>query len=320
MEDSKDRLLVSDITTFFLCLFYAAVEFSLYGKRLWTIAAIGIDRGMVMGIAFMACAAAIPVLIFLLSKSQNIFWGWIRIFYPMFIFGLFFGESIHMSNIIYSGRSFDAIYAGIDEWIFGFQPSLVFWEALPQSRLLTETLFLSYFSYYLIMAGGCWIAYFRKDRRFAIDSFVVLSTAIYIMYIFYIFYPVMGPKYYFPELHSTWYSNFNGLVFTELMKVVFNNMTLSGAAFPSCHAAISILALIQTFKYSKPLGLIFLPFVVLLLFSTVYIYAHYAIDTIVGMIVGVLLYLAVPWVASHLANATRLAESRLKKIMAFRRT
>ena len=103
------------------------------------------------------------------------------------------------------------------------------------------------------------------------------------------------------------------------MKVVFNNMTLSGAAFPSCHAAISILALIQTFKYSKPLGLIFLPFVVLLLFSTVYIYAHYAIDTIVGMIVGVLLYLAVPWVASHLANATRLAESRLKKNHGFQK-
>ena len=257
-----------------------------------------------MGVVFVICAAAVPFLISFLRKSRNILLGWVRIFYPMFFFGLFFRESIQMTNIIFSGRSFDAVFVNIDQWLFGLQPSIVFWQALPESRVLTELLFLCYFFFYFLMAGGCWIAYFRKDRRHAIDGFAVVSTAWYLLYIFYIFFPVKGPKYFFPELQNIWYANFNGYFFTGVMKLVFNSVTLSGAAFPSSHAAISVLALMQTYKYSKRIGIAFSPFVILLLISTVYIYAHYAIDTIAGVLLGLIFYFTIPWVVRWLRRAT----------------
>jgi membrane-associated phospholipid phosphatase len=40
------------------------------------------------------------------------------------------------------------------------------------------------------------------------------------------------------------------------------------------------------------LSLTVLPFYVLMCFSTVYIYAHYAIDVIAGLVTGTLFYLA----------------------------
>ena len=309
-------LLVPDITTGFLCLFFAVCEFSLIGKRCVKIGDYAFDHGAWMGIIFFASAVALPFLITLMEKSRNILVGWVRMFYPMAFFGLFFQQCILVTNIIYSGKSFDAFFVDVDQWIFGFQPAVEFWRALPQSPILNELLFLSYFFFYFLMAGTCWIAYFRKDRNFAVDAFAIISTAFYLLYIFYIFFPVKGPKYFIPELKQTWYGHFEGYIFTEIMKIVFNNVTLSGAAFPSSHAAISVLSLMLTFRYSRRLGLAFTPLVLLLLISTVYIYAHYAIDTIAGATLGAIFYFWLPQVVRRLGSVAKNVEALFQKWIA----
>ena len=60
------------------------------------------------------------------------------------------------------------------------------------------------------------------------------------------------------------------------------------AAFPSSHVGISTIVMIMAWRVSKRLAYILLPFYVLLCCATVYIQAHYLIDSLVGFFLGVL--------------------------------
>lgn len=63
------------------------------------------------------------------------------------------------------------------------------------------------------------------------------------------------------------------------------------AAFPSSHVGVStILMLLVWSSKNRKLLLFLLPFYVLLCLSTVYIYAHYAIDVLAGWVSALLLY------------------------------
>jgi membrane-associated phospholipid phosphatase len=144
------------------------------------------------------------------------------------------------------------------------------------------------------MAGPFWLLLWRGEREKAERGFAAICLGFYLVYLFYLFFPVMGPKYYFPELRNIWYSNFSGLVFTPFLKLVFAHADLSGAAFPSSHAAITVLSLLITFRYWKKLAVILAPFTFLLLVSTVYIYAHYVVDTVAGVLLGVVFAFVLP--------------------------
>jgi membrane-associated phospholipid phosphatase len=114
------------------------------------------------------------------------------------------------------------------------------------------------------------------------------------MYVWFIFFPVKGPKYYFAELNRMWYTNFQGFLFTKVMKGLFNNTNLGGAAFPSSHVALALIAFILNCRYNRYLVPVYLPLTILLFISTIYLYAHYFIDIPAGIVTGILLYLLVP--------------------------
>ena len=65
------------------------------------------------------------------------------------------------------------------------------------------------------------------------------------------------------------------------------------AAFPSSHVGVTTVVMLLALR-TRSKGLIFtiLPFYILMCLSTVYIYAHYAIDAIAGLLTGILLYFA----------------------------
>ena len=63
------------------------------------------------------------------------------------------------------------------------------------------------------------------------------------------------------------------------------------AAFPSSHVGVTTVVMLLALR-TRSKGIIFtiLPFYILMCLSTVYIYAHYAIDAIAGLVTGILLY------------------------------
>jgi membrane-associated phospholipid phosphatase len=83
----------------------------------------------------------------------------------------------------------------------------------------------------------------------------------------------------------------SGGVFYNLVQCAHQAGERPTAAFPSSHVAIAMLVMLITTKLRMWRWLIILaiPFIFLCL-STVYIYAHYAIDAIAGLIFGTLLF------------------------------
>jgi len=61
-------------------------------------------------------------------------------------------------------------------------------------------------------------------------------------------------------------------------------------AFPSSHVGIATIFLILTQKYFKKEFFILIPFIIILVLSTVYIKAHYGVDILGGIITGFLFY------------------------------
>ena len=67
----------------------------------------------------------------------------------------------------------------------------------------------------------------------------------------------------------------------------------------------------MNFRYQRGVGWAVLPFTLSLLVSTVYIYAHYAVDIFAGTIIGVLYFILLPMVLRRITPAHDRFVSRI---------
>ena len=272
---------------------------------------LSVDRELIMAIVFLLTTPLMLLFIRLANPSQNLIVQFFRLCYLQGIYILYFTESIWLSQLMFDGASFDAFFAGLDYRIFGFQPAIQFPHYFQQYRVINEMFFFSYFFYYGLVSTGVWILFIRKHYQQAVHTLFIISVSFFIMYVWFIFFPVKGPKYFFTELNEMWYSNFQGFFFTKIMKGLFNNTNLGGAAFPSSHVALALIAFILNWKYNRYLIPVYLPLTILLFISTVYLYAHYFVDIPAGIVTGIVLYLLVPLL---IKPAKRLS-SRVDKLL-----
>jgi membrane-associated phospholipid phosphatase len=282
------------------------------GKVQTNLFGLALDRELLMGIVFLLTTPAMLLFIRLANPSQNLAVQFFRLCYIQAIYILYFTESIWLSQLMYNGASFDAVFASLDYRIFGFQPAIQFPRYFQQYRVINEMFFFSYFFYYALVSTGVWILFIRKHYQIAARTLFIISVSFFIMYVWFIFFPVKGPKYFFSELHEIWYSNFRGFFFTKVVKGVFNNTNLGGAAFPSSHVALALIAFLLNWKYNRYLTPIYLPLTLLLFISTVYLYAHYFVDIPAGILTGILLYLLVP----RLIKPAQLLSTRIDRFLA----
>lgn len=213
-----------------------------------------------------------------------------RTFYPQLLITPFFLESILLSAQVLGGVSHDAFFTALDQRIFGFQPYLVFYKAFEAAPRFNELMFGSYFMYYIMVATVLWIPWIRGDRKETERAVFVYFMITLLVSVWYVFFRVQGPKYWVPELRAHWYGNFAGYFFVPFFQRGFETVTLSGAAFPSSHALFTSLFVIFGLRWDKRLLAVYLPLLALVLLSTVYIFAHYASDTLAGLILSPILY------------------------------
>lgn len=224
----------------------------------------------------------------------------------------------------------DHVFAGMDQTLFGLQPALAFELAMPQA-LWSELFCLGYYVFYYMMAAV--ILFYLLYRYDQLDriGFMFLGS-FFLMYFIYEFLPVAGPQFYFcallergditsVEASSSFSSLFaDGFpqlgdyfrthreMITPEVQGVFGNLVVSAhemgerpiAAFPSSHVGIStILMMLAWRSKNKPLFWIMFPFYVLLCCGTVYIKAHYLVDSIAGFFTAILFYYLTDWIYSQ---------------------
>lgn len=207
----------------------------------------------------------------------------------------------------------DHVFAQIDQTMFGCQPALVFSTSVA-STFWSEAFNMGYYAYYYMMGATILFYLFCRYPQADRAGFVFLAS-FFLYYIIYEFLPVAGPQYYFKavgvEAAETGAFPAVGYYFqthTEMLapdiKGIFSQLVQGAqevgerptAAFPSSHVGMSTVTMLLAWQARNKwlFGMMF-PVYWLLCCATVYIQAHYLIDSIFGFISAVLFFCLTSW-------------------------
>ena len=188
---------------------------------------------------------------------------------------------------------YDDWFIAIDRWMFGTDPTHFLYQF--SSPLLTEILQIIYGMFYLLPIILC-LSLLKKDRFVALD-FALFSViyGFFLSYLGYFTFPGIGPRF---TLHdfNTINEMLPGLFLTNHLREFTNAGegipfgTLNPAdvvqrdVFPSGHTMITLIVMYLSVRLRSRSRYFFIPIGTLLIFSTVYLWYHYVIDLIGGLV------------------------------------
>jgi membrane-associated phospholipid phosphatase len=178
----------------------------------------------------------------------------------------------------------------IDEWLFGVEPCV--WAERFVSTGLTELMTFFYVNFFWIAPSTSLVLLARRRWREFRAATLGVVLCFYVGYFLYVVFPAAPPRlvlvarftktlYGYPHFFSNLQNRALALLPVD-----------SRAAFPSLHAAVSLVALIYAWRHVRPWFWALLPFAAGLWVSTVYLRHHYVVDLLAGWAlapVGVLL-------------------------------
>ena len=231
----------------------------------------------------------------------------IRIMVQMVFLSWWYPDTYELNRAL---PNLDHWFASCEQSLFGCQPALLFAQKVPWGWF-SELMCLGYVSYFPLMLIVYLYYFFRRYDEFQTTAFVILAT-FFTYYVIFVLLPVTGPQFYylavgtekiaegiFPNLGDWFLTHAERMAapgWTDgfcyhLLDMTHDAGERPTAAFPSSHVGVTTVIMLLALR-TKSRGLIFtvLPFYVLMCFSTVYIYAHYAIDALAGLLTGVLFY------------------------------
>jgi membrane-associated phospholipid phosphatase len=228
------------------------------------------------------------------------FWHFWRHWYPHLFFLFCFEEMGKLVHLVSPGWQ-DAKLIAFDHWLTGVNPSL--WLERFAHPALNEFMQFAYFTYfvYLLLLGG--VLYYRRDAE-GYWAAMTYSAAGYVLgYVIAIVFPVQSPWF---TLAGMWHVELVGGPFTALINLIEKCGRVHGAAFPSQHVAGAVAALWGAWRHRRWLFWVFLPFVLSMCISTVYVRNHYLADVFGGIVTGTLGYVIGSWILKG-RGAARLA-------------
>lgn len=266
-----------------------------------------LDRMMLVFMAFLALVAAFAhdeplhflVLLGILAAAFVAAAAWGRhselgrvahAFLPLPVVVTIFNVAGPLIGVLNPTR-WDATMASIDASWFG--PFVPAWRSLlGRPSWLTDGASLFYVSYYFIPFGMCIALWVQRRWKDFDDLAFALITTLLLSYVGYFLLPTTGPRV--PqelELQVLGGGTFSARVRDFLRAAEVNQLD----AFPSGHTALSLVYLgygwriFPSWKVRAPLAVS----VVGIIFATVYLSLHYAIDLVAGAILAAAVPLAV---------------------------
>ena len=212
----------------------------------------------------------------------------LRNWYPIATILIFYLEIPPLAQIVLR-RYLDDKIMEFEGRLFNGQPSLYLSERFP-SRWLSAFLHLCYFSYYPIVVVLAGVLYFQ-GRHEAFHEVVFAEVLTFnLCLIWYILMPVLGPYYKFEKIRGPLADGF----FFKLVHAILSSAASKGTAFPSSHCAIAVIVVLYAARYHPIAFTVLCPFGVGLVVGTVYGRIHYAVDTIVGTVLAVIIFGVAP--------------------------
>lgn len=211
----------------------------------------------------------------------------------------------------------DHWFAQADWSLFGCQPSLEFSKRLG-GTFWAETFCLGYYSYYYIMSATVLFYLFARYRQMQRATFVYMASFL-LFYLFYEIFPVAGPQYYFqyigveeaaqgiypPPLdyfahHADALSIQPSGLWSQLVVGAQEVGERPTAAFPSSHVGMTVVTLMLAWRTrNRWLFWATLALGVPLFCGTVYIKAHYLVDSLAGVAFGIGFFYLTDWLFTY---------------------
>jgi membrane-associated phospholipid phosphatase len=176
----------------------------------------------------------------------------------------------------------------LEQWMFGGQP--VVWAEPFITRGRTEFFNAFYASFYLIAPSAVVVLWASGKRREARQTLLGVILCFYTGYLLYVIFPAAPPRLYLESL-GMFTVNLRGGVIAGFQNSLIEMMPnhASRAAFPSLHAAVSIVTIYYAWRFCRWYVPVLLVATTGLLLATVYLRHHYVVDLIAGA-------LLLPWV------------------------
>ncbi len=217
------------------------------------------------------------------------FWHFWRHWYPHLFFLFCFEEMAKLVHLFSPGWQ-DAKLIAFDQWVTGVNPSL--WLERIAHPALNEFMQFAYFTYFifLLVLGG--ILYYGRDWKSYWSTMTYSAIGYVLGYVTAMFFPVQSPWF---SMAGMWHGDLIGGPFTALINLIEKCGRVHGAAFPSQHVAGAVAALWGAWRHRRWLFWVFLPLVLCMCVSTVYVRNHYVADVMGGMATGTLGYVIGVW-------------------------
>ena len=262
------------------------------------------NNGTIVGNELLRARLIISCIIISMAFLNSYLDWWIirisRVVFLGVLLSYWYPETYEINRVL---PNFDYLLANFEQYLFGFQPALVFSKCCNQ-HWFSELMNMAYFSYYPLIIGTGLYFYFTNSKYFGLFFFTILFS-FYSYYTIYVLFPTAGPQYYyyaiginkvasgiFPDVLN--YFNYNQTLLPHpsssgfFFQLVEKSQLLGErptAAFPSSHVGISTVIMIMIARYKRYFVFaLLLPVYLLLVASTVYIQAHYLIDVVMGLV------------------------------------
>ena len=217
------------------------------------------------------------------NKISNNFFQLLQNILVFALMTFLYKETATLNTLIFP--KIDEFLSNLDQNIFKFQPSIEFSKHF-NSLFFSELFYFGYFCYYLLPLVVFGILYKFLPQKIEEFGFILI-TSFLLYYFIFIIIPAEGPQFYFTFPDN--YIEAQG-IFGNAIKLIQKNGEAPTAAFPSSHVGISWIVIFWLYQNFRKSVKYFLPFVILLMFSTVYIKAHYFVDVVAGFLTAPIVF------------------------------
>ncbi len=177
----------------------------------------------------------------------------------------------------------DSLLIQLDRALLGTHPTV--WLERFIHPGLTELLTWAYASYYFLPIVLALALYPRAKARDFDRAIFGVVLGFYLSYLGYFLVPAVGPRFTLAHLQEV---ELSGIFLGDTIRDTLNALErFKQDAFPSGHTAVVLLVLYYAWQFVRGLFWAFLPVVVALIFSTVYLRYHYVVDVLAGILLAI---------------------------------
>lgn len=234
----------------------------------------------------------------LVGRTRSFIIDWIPFLFILISYDFLRGFA---NNLAFRVHILELINA--DRFLFGEVPTVFlqshFYKNLSPTLIDYVATIFYFLHFALPLAFGFFLWLDKKDnfRRF-VTGILLLSYAGWITYVIFPAAPpwMAAQMGFLNGVHKILDVTLQSFPDRFNLPTIYHNINPNPvAAFPSMHAAYPMLVLLFCIKFFKWKGLLFLPYVLMVWFSIVYLGEHYVVDVISGVLYATLFFLVANW-------------------------